>query len=144
MDKVHEFEIDVRQKDGYLFEVQFDKPGHPVLLVDEPAPLSGDQAPNPSRLLAAAIGSCLSASLVFCAKRHAKLDLSDLRCKVHVDVVRNERRRQRIGKISVALESARGAEDPALAECRELFQDFCTVTESVRHGIDVDITLNGR
>ncbi len=39
---------------GFAFRTRFDKSQFADLLTDEPAPLGGDSAPNPARLLAAA------------------------------------------------------------------------------------------
>ena len=76
--KVHEFGISVERLSGYEFRVSFDKPQYASLTLDEPAPLGDDSAPNAARVLAAAIGNCLSASLVFCLSR-SKVELESLR-----------------------------------------------------------------
>lgn len=138
--KVGQFEIEVDQKSDFLFDVRLDRPER-IIQIDEPPPLGKDRAPNPSRYLAAAIGGCLSASLVFCLKRHANVTLEGLRTRVQVELVRNENRRQRIGKVRVSLVPPADADAAALQECRELFEDFCTVTQSVRDGIDVEVAL---
>lgn len=70
-----EFSLRVEQVEGFTFNVRFDKEHYPTLQMSEPAPLGDDAAPNPARVLAAAIGDCLSASLLFCMKRRgAPLD----------------------------------------------------------------------
>jgi uncharacterized OsmC-like protein len=138
--KVGAFEIGIEQKSEFLFEVRLDRPDS-VIQIDEPPPLGKNQAPNPARLLAAAIGGCVSASLVFCLKRHKGVTLEGLRTRVQVELVRNEDKRQRIGKVHVTLEPPPGVDEAALAECREVFEDFCTVTQSVRRGIDVEVDL---
>lgn len=134
------FSIRVKQSVGYEFVATFDKEQYAPLKMDEPAPLGRDAAPNAARVLAAAIGNCLSASLVFCARK-AGLSLDGVEAKVDVEIVRTERKRLRIGKIDVTLRTPVAAQNPALAGCLEVFQDFCIVTESVRHGIDVDVRV---
>jgi uncharacterized OsmC-like protein len=134
------FDLSIEHQTGYQFRVVFDKPTHPQVLTDEPLPLGEDQGPNPARLLAAAIGSCLSASLAFCLNR-AEVPLAGLTANVHADLVRNERKRLRVGSVRVELHPklAGTAGDPS--ECLERFEDFCVVTESVREGVPVDVSV---
>ena len=57
-------QITLRQQKDYQFDVDFGG-GIPVLVADEPAPLGSGQGPSPVQLLAAAVGNCLSDSLLF-------------------------------------------------------------------------------
>lgn len=137
------FSVRVEQVDGFEFRVKFDKEQFAPLLLDEPPPLGGDTAPNAARVLAAAIGNCLSASLVFCLKR-ANLAASGVTADVDVEIVRNESRRLRIGKVNVTIHTDLPANDPSLARCLGTFEDFCIVTQSVRQGIEVSVQVAGR
>jgi uncharacterized OsmC-like protein len=134
--------VRVEQIDGFEFRVKFDKEQFAPLLLDEPAPLGHDTAPNAARVLAAAIGNCLSASLVFCLKR-AGVAASGVSADVDVEVVRNESRRLRVGKVDVTLHTNLPANDPALTSCLGTFEDFCIVTQSVRQGIEVAVHVAG-
>lgn len=134
------FSLSVEQIDGFEFRVKFDKEQFAPLLLDEPAPLGHDTAPNAARILAAAIGNCLSASLLFCLQR-AKVATPSVNAEVTVEVVRNETRRLRIGKVNVTLHTNLPPDDPALANCLSTFEDFCVVTQSVRQGIDVVVEV---
>ena len=136
------FSVCVEQIDGFEFRVKFDKEQFAPLLLDEPPPLGGDTAPNAARVLAAAIGNCLSASLVFCLKK-AKVAATGVTADVDVEIVRNEERRLRVGKVSVTLHTDLASDDPALASCLGTFEDFCIVTQSVRHGIEVAVQVQG-
>jgi uncharacterized OsmC-like protein len=140
---VSRFSVRVEQIDKFEFRVDFDKPHFAALLLDEPPPLGGDTAPNAARVLAAAIGNCLSASLVFCLQR-AKVAATGVSADVDVEIVRNEQRRLRVGKVSVTLHTDLAPDDPALAGCLDTFEDFCIVTQSVRQGIDVAVQVQGR
>ncbi|NCQ34363.1 OsmC family protein [bacterium] len=139
---VHEFDMKIVQKDGYLFDVLFDDEKHASVEIDEPAPLGEDRAPNAVRYLAAAVGNCLSASLVFCARRKLKVAVTGLETDVHVEITRNEDKRLRVGRIVVNLNLPEGRTKEELEGCMDLFESFCTVTESVRGGIDVDVRVN--
>jgi uncharacterized OsmC-like protein len=135
---VSEFAIEMEQIDGFEFRVRFDKAQFGELLMDEPPPLGRDTAPNAARVLAAAIGNCLSASLVFCLRR-AGVKTTGLRSSVKVQVVRNDERRLRIGAVDVTIHPRLAADAEPLTKCLGTFEDFCMVTQSVRQGIDVKV-----
>jgi organic hydroperoxide reductase OsmC/OhrA len=137
-----EFTIELEQVDQFEFLVRFDKESFPPVRADEPPPLGHDVAPNASRYLAAAVGNCLSASLVFCAKR-AGHPVAHIRTSVLVRLVRNDQRRLRVGQMEVSIHAPE-ADSAALAKCLPTFEDFCVVTQSVRHGIPVRVSVNGQ
>ena len=136
------FELALTLGEGYAFTVDFG-PGVPALDTDEPPPLGAGAGPNPARLLGAAVGSCLGASLLFCLRK-ARVDVAGLRVSVDGELVRNEANRLRVGGVRVRLEPSLAGEAQSperLARCLELFESFCIVTESVRHGIDVSVSV---
>ena len=59
----NQFSIQVQLIEDYLFKIDFGEFGD--VLTDEPPPLGGGEGPNPARLVAAAVGNCLCASLLF-------------------------------------------------------------------------------
>lgn len=135
------FEVTLRSRGGFEFGVEFDQPGAAELVLDEPPPLGEGAGPNAARILAAAVGHCLGASLTLCLRK-ARIDLQELRVTVSGSFVRNERGRLRIGGLAVTLEPDLPAEQRArMGRCLEVFEDFCIVTESVRQGIDVQVTV---
>lgn len=136
-----DFTVTLTHGGGYAFSVGFGDASAGSLIVDEPQPLGGGRGPNPARVLAAAIGSCLGASLLFCLRK-ARIEPAGLRTTVEGTLVRNERGRLRIGKIHVRLAPELAADQrERVGRCAELFRDFCIVTESVRDGIDVEVDL---
>jgi uncharacterized OsmC-like protein len=142
-DLVSTYTISMEQISGYEFRVRFDKPEYGELRLDEPPPLGSDSAPNAGRLLAAAIGDCLGASFLFAARK-AGAGVSSLRAEVTVEVERNENRRLRIGRLAVTLDPGIAEGDVEKAQkAREVFEDFCTITASVRQGIPVEVTVKG-
>jgi hypothetical protein len=55
-------------------------------------------------------------------------------------VIRNDSGRMRVGNVEVTLNLTLAEGDPSAAQrCLPLFEDFCIVTESVRHGFPVDV-----
>jgi len=141
MDQAGEFTLQIEQVDGFDFRVRFDKERYADLRMDEPAPLGHDASPNPARILAAAIGDCLSASLVFCLKRRGVV-VDGLRSEVRVQLVRNENKRLRIGNVEVSIHPQSAIPDEALDACLKTFEDFCVVTQSVREGIEVKVNVS--
>jgi organic hydroperoxide reductase OsmC/OhrA len=142
-DIVTSYSVSVEQITDYEYRVKFDKPQYGELHLDEPPPLGKDTGPNAGRLLAAVIGNCLSASFQFAARRNGA-SISGMRADVRVEVVRNENRRMRIGRIEVTLDPGVAAEDAEKAgKAVEMFEDFCTITASVRQGIPIDVTVKG-
>jgi uncharacterized OsmC-like protein len=138
-----EFTISMDQVRDYEFRIKFDRPGMPDLITDEPAPLGHDAGPNPSRILAVAIANCLSASLLFCARR-ARVELGQIHAEVKMQIVRNENKRLRVGRVEVVIDPRLPeAEREKAARCLEIFEDFCVVTQSVRQGIDVAVSVRG-
>lgn len=138
------FEVRLRREAGYRFQVDFAQAGVPPLQVDETPPLGAGEGPNPARLLAAAVGDCLGASLLFCLGKQ-RVEVAGLDVEVVGTYTRNERNRLRIGGLAVTLElDARGAPEAdrtKVEKCLGMFEDFCVVTASVRAGIDVTVKV---
>jgi organic hydroperoxide reductase OsmC/OhrA len=129
-----------RVKD-YQFKVEFDLPGMPELVTDEPEPVGKNSGPNASRLLSAAVGNCLSSSLIFCLSK-GRVDVGDLKTSVETVMQRNEKGRWRIVALKVKLHPVIREEDVSRSQrCLGLFEDFCIVTESVRKGIEVNVDV---
>jgi len=140
-EKFGRFSITLDQVQDYEFRVKFDKEHLEDLMTDEPPPLGHDRAPNASRLLAAAVGNCLAASLVFCARK-TRLDMHGLHAEVALQYGRNEKGRLRVGKIEVVMEPKFDESEPEKAErCLALFEDYCVVTQSVRHGTPISVSV---
>ena len=146
MSEVGSFTIELEQLQDYLINVTFDWPGAADVLMDEPPPLGGQAGPNAARMLAAAVGNCLSASLLFCltktmdaAPEHA------VRTEVTCQMVRNEQKKLRIGGLEVRLSISEELEQsPRLKRSLELFEDFCVVSASIRQGIPTQVTVRNQ
>jgi len=128
-------------RDGdYRFRVRFHHGRIPDLFTDEPPPLGGGQGPGSQELLAAAIGSCLCSSLLFCMQK-ARLEPRDLAADVVVSTARNAQGRLRIERVDVELvPTVTGEVREKMARCLELFQSFCIVAESVQQGFPVHVS----
>ena len=132
--------VQLQQKQDYQFDIHFGG-AIPSLLGDEPAPLGMGQGPSPVQLLAAAVGSCLSDSLLF-ALRKFKQAPEPIRCEVDADVGRNAEGRIRVLGIKAVL--TLGVPAAALEHLDRVlgqFETYCTVTQSVGQGIPVSIEV---
>jgi uncharacterized OsmC-like protein len=140
---VSRFTLSVDQVEGFEFRVRFDKDQYAELRMDEPEPLGRDAAPNPARILAASIANCLAASLTFCMKR-AGAPLESMHADVDVEMVRNEQKRMRVGKVNVRLAPTLSGDISKYERCLGIFEDYCIVTQSVREGLDVEVHVEPR
>lgn len=136
------FTVSLERIRKYEFKVGFDWQDLPPIVADEPKPLGDQKGPNASRLLGAAVGNCLSASLLFCLER-SKAEVRNLKTSVTGFMTRNEKGRLRVGKIDVKIEIDTSPEDSKrLKRCLELFEDYCVVSASVRKGIDIGVVVS--
>lgn len=127
---------------GYAQRVNWGVPGAPSLIIDEPAPLGEGTGPSPGRVLAAALASCLGASLVFCLKR-SRIDVLGLHTTASTELARNEQGRLRVRSITVQLDPVIALDQqPRMARCLEMFEDYCVVTASVRPSVTVNVSVN--
>lgn len=127
--------------EGYKSLVQFDLEGIPNLLVDEPKPIGDGEGPNPTRLLSAAIGHCLTSSLVFCLNK-GRVKIKELETTVNLSTARNEENRLRVNKMDVEISLDVDEEDrERIPRCLEIFENYCTVSSSVRKGIEINVKI---
>ncbi|MCW3978889.1 MAG: OsmC family protein, partial [Candidatus Bathyarchaeota archaeon] len=96
------FQVDVTREEGFAFRVDFGLEGVDNLKMDEPEPVGGALGPNASKVLAAAIGNCLSASLLFCLQR-SRAEVRGMSATVRGVRARNEEGRWRIREMHVEL-----------------------------------------
>lgn len=138
-DSVHH--VTVRLARDYEFVAEFnDVPGAGPVMFDEPRPVGSGQAPTATDMLGAAVGNCLCASLAFCLRK-GRVELRGLTAQVTTHVTRNDKGHHRISAIDVQLTPTLGRTGTPIDRCAGLFEDFCTVTASVRHGIPVSVSL---
>lgn len=140
MEKTHHATVRLARK--YQFTAEFDDvPGSPSILFDEPEPLGDGRAPNAAAVLGATVGNCLAASLAFCMRK-VRLEPDRLTANVTTHVTRNDEGRFRISGIDVELAPELASDvDGRFARCEQIFEEFCTVTASIRKGIPVHVSV---
>ena len=128
--------VELRQQEDYRFEIHFDE-AMPIVTSDEPAPLGTGLGPSPVHLLCAAVGNCLSDSLLF-AFRKFKQAPEPIRCVVKAEVGRNPQGRMRVLKIDAKMHLGVTVNQLQQADrVLSQFEEFCTVTQSVGQGIAI-------
>lgn len=140
MDEPHSFQLELEQQSEYGFLVEFDWPDVDELLLDESEPLGDPADPNAARLIGAAAANGLSSSQSLI--RGFKRTPGMLRAGVPGQLTRNVQGQLRVGRYDVTIRLADEARaiqhfDRFLAQ----FEDFCVVTESVRHGIPIGVRI---
>jgi len=133
--------VDVAQHARFSFEVTFAGTELSPVLTDEPPPLGAGRGPNPVRLLAAAVASCLAASLLFALEKQ-RVDPQPVAAHIDVDMVQSDAGRVRVGAMAVTLSVGKAWADLAAAtRMLDHFDAYCVVTESMREGIPIAVAV---
>ncbi len=133
--------VQLAQRHDYQFDNRFDEPV-PALLTDEPAPLGTSAGPSPVQLLAASVGNCLAASLLFALRKYNPRAPGAIRGEVSAETGRNAERRLRVTAMTVRLTLGMPTADlQHLDRALAGFEDFCTVTGSVRAAVPVAVQV---
>lgn len=134
--------VKLEQVKDYEFTVVFDKESMGTITMDEPDPIGSERGPNASRVLAAAVGGCLSSSLLFCLQK-SRVPLKHVSTNVQTILVRNEAGRMRVQgiKVDIKADAMNEQDRKRMKQCLDIFEDFCIVTQSVRNGIDVQVAV---
>lgn len=128
--------VRLTQRQDYQFDVHFGA-SLPPLAVDEPPPLGQGQGPTPVQLLAAAVGNCLSDSLLFALRKFRQAP-EPITTEVRAEVGRNAEGRLRVLRIEADLHL--GVPAAALEHLDRVlasFEAYCTVTQSVARAVPV-------
>lgn len=144
MSEERNFSVSLRRREGFRFEVDFGLEGVEPLIMDEPEPVGADSGPNAGKVLAAAMGNCLTASLLFCLQK-ARAEVGEIETNVEGVMRRNEEGRWRIAEIDVEISPEVGeGYDPQYRRCLGLFEDFCIISKSIEQGIPINVKVNRR
>ena len=132
--------IELEQEKDYRFATRFGE-GMPVVHSDLGPPLGTASGPSPEHLLAAAVGNCLASSLLFSLKKFQQSP-EPIKAVATATEGRNEKNRLRVQAIKVTLTlGVPAAKLENLQRVLASFEDFCTVTASVRGAIAVEVEV---
>jgi uncharacterized OsmC-like protein len=132
--------VEISQQHDYRFDINFGD-AMPLLTSDEPVPLGTGLGPSPVQMLCAAVGNCLTDSLLF-AFRKFKQAPEPIQCVVTAEVGRNADNRLRVLNMNAQIRM--GVLAASLAQVDHVltqFEEFCTVTQSVRQGIPITVEV---
>lgn len=132
------FSVKMKLLENYIFQIDFGDFGN--IITDEPSPMGSDEGPNPVRLLAASVANCLAASLLFAIRKY-KQEPGEVSAEVTGQTERVDGR-WRVTSMAVHLKLGNKADSiDKLQDALNKFEDFCVVTQSVRAGIPVEVSV---
>ncbi|MHB2208940.1 OsmC family protein [Methylobacterium sp. CM6257] len=135
--------IRITQVADYVFTVDFGG-ALPALRTDEAPPIGGGTGPFPEQLLISGVANCLCASLVFALGKFRQ-EANGVAAEAECRVARNAEGRLRVAGIEVRIRlGATAAEMPRIDRVLEQFERFCTVSESVKAGVPVSVSVADR
>ncbi len=142
-EKEFTYEVNMKKLENYKFIVDFGKKSIPSLLMDETKDIPGGEetGPTASMLMGAAVGNCLSASLVFCLSKK-RVNLKNLKTMITLKRKRNDKGYWSISEIVVDLQPEIAEEDRArFDQCVEIFRNYCIVSNSIETGIPLTVNI---
>lgn len=134
--------VKVKLLGGYKFKIEFPGTKSEGFVMDEPAPLGNLDGPNASRVLAASVANCLSASLLFCLRK-SRVEVDGIEADAEPTIQRNAEGYWRVQRVDVSIRAK--LSDPVdrvrAKRCAEVFENYCVVTGAVRGGLPVEVKL---
>lgn len=132
--------ITVHQIDKFKCDIRYGE-GLPLLRTDEPSPLGEGSGPTPAQLLASAVGNCLLDSFYFALTKF-KNNPEPLSCEVNAETGRGPEGKMRVLSMHAVLRLGNTSNELAqLDRAIEQFEGFCTVTQSVRAAIPIEVIV---
>lgn len=138
------FAVKLTHQEGYRFSSQASEDGQPhgtPFVSDEPDPVGEASGPATPSLLGAALGHCLSAALLE-ALRKSRLEVLGEETEALVVVKPNADGLPRIDHVDVTIRPLLVAPSPRMQRCADIFENHCTVTSSVKAGLDVRVNVD--
>lgn len=132
--------VELQHESDYRFAARFG-PAIPVVRSDLAPPLGGGTGPTPEHLLAAAVATCLASSLRFALVKFKQAP-DPMRAVATATEGRNAQNRLRVQALKVAITlGVPAARLEHLERALASFEEFCTVTASVRAAVPVEVEV---
>lgn len=138
------FKVTLNHMDNYRFSSQASEDGRlhgQLYFSDEPDPVGDACGPSTPALLGSALGHCLSAALLE-ALRKARLEVLGTETEALVLVKPNTEGLPRIDHVEITIRPRLAVLSPRAERCAEIFERHCTVTSSVKQGLDVRVNVD--
>ncbi|MFX0208604.1 MAG: OsmC family protein [Candidatus Hodarchaeota archaeon] len=136
------FTISLIKTGPIQFTTTFDKE-FPKLMFDEDKSVGGEEKyPNPSRVLIAAVASCLSATFTLCLNK-ARIPVDRMETKATCKIKPNEEGFLRITQIDVNMHPEWDSEIKMKkrARCVKIFKNLCVATNAVINKVPVNVDV---
>jgi len=137
------FTISIAKTGPVQFTTTFDKEHYPQLLFDEPPDYGGEEKyPDASRVLIAAVASCLSATFTMCLDR-ARIPVESMKTQAKCTIKRNEEGYLRITHIDVKLIPVWDMDitRKKKTRCVKVFKKYCIATNAVTNGVPITVDV---
>lgn len=142
--KERHFRVTLRHAGNYRFDSQAHEDGRlhgKSYPSDEPDPVGEASGPSTPALLGSAVGHCLSAALLE-SLRHARVEIEGIETEVDAVVHLGDEGLPRIARLEVVLRPKVQDTGARAQRCAEVFEKHCTVSSSVKQGIDVRVRVD--
>lgn len=138
------FRVTLRHAGNYRFVSQAHEDGRlhgSPYHSDEPDPVGEASGPSTPALLGSALGHCLSAALLE-SLRHARVEVAGIETEVDAVVHLGDVGLPRIARVEVVLRPRVRDTGRRAQRFAETFEKHCTVTSSVKQGIEVRVRVD--
>ena len=138
------FAVKLTHLGDYRFSSQASEDGRlhgEPFVSDEPDPVGDASGPSTPALLGASLGHCLSAALLE-ALRKARIEVLGDETDAVVWVKPNEEGLPRIDRVEVTIRPKLASPSTLMNRCADVFEKHCTVTSSVKKGLDVRVNVD--
>lgn len=140
------FDIHMKHVERFRFSTQASEEGLPhgvPFASDEPDPVGDNAGPATPALLATAVAHCLSASLLE-TSRKAHIEVLAMETSATAVVIPNAEGNPRIARIEVLISPLLANDNPRKQRCEDVFQNYCTVSSSLKPAIAIDVRVDWR
>ena len=135
--------VGLKLQENMLFKCELGNVKMQDLYIDERNKKKNEKiGPSPIKLLALSVLGCLAASFEFCLQKKG-FTLSDLDGRAEVTFIRKNKDFWRIKKIDIDLLPKIDNTEmrKSVAQCKNLFEQHCIISESLRKGMEINVNL---
>ena len=135
--------VGLKLQENLLFKCELGNVKMQDLYIDERNKKKTEKiGPSPIKLLALSVLGCLAVCFEFCLQKKG-FTLSDLDGRAEVTFTRKDKEFWRIRKIDIDLLPKIDNTEmrKSVAQCKNLFEQHCIISESLRKGMEINVNL---
>ncbi len=142
--KERKYKVKVKLERDMIFKYDLGELKLRECIIDETNKVESEMlGPNAAHLVALAVLGCLSSSYIFCFNKKG-FSVEDLEAEANITIFRNAKGFQRVKKIDVSINPK--IDSPEMrkraVQCQKMFEQYCTITASIREGIEVNVNID--